>query len=411
MSNYGAVCNNIGVLETEYSEIPWGDPVLERVRPDSFPTYYPSPEPVRSAYPGMVDSLKGLWRDHLVALYGYGSSVNGESSTSLVDFIVVVDRTDSFHHDNRVRRPQDYDPVMGYAPLQSWLNKFSPNFYPSQISIEGVTKGIKYATVGLEDFFTQARAGMRGRDGVSHLYTAGRLQKAMLVPFIINPDSYTQRNIDLAINQARIDGVWLTMALLPEYFTYQELLHEYVGLSYKADKRIEKRNKVNLLISQSKNEYALMMAGLIGAFERQGILEQTDPGEFRKRVSLAEVEVRKWLKECAWYSFRVNYFKNGLTYGPFNGLSYGIAKIRRATARPVDVVEPEQEGITFPEKPSKEFAIATAEDLVSMNPIDSWVFHRPKEDRLFMERCLHWILSENYHRARRILDQVEEGKL
>jgi len=317
-------------VSAECRETSFGAKELESPRPDSFRTYFPGIERVLQAHPGIPKALINLGGRHLIAGIGYGSSFNGESSNSLMDFMLIVDDTRKFHDDNKKRRPQDYDPVFGSPRLQSWLNHFSINLYPSSIELDGQTRRIKYAVVGLEDFLTQARSGMRGREGISHLYTAGRLQKAMLMLFVVDKDPQTRESIDQAINQARIDGVWLTMALLPERFTYEQFINQYAGISYMADKRIEKPNKPKLLVDQSENEYVEMMTGLLGAFEREHILEITSFGEFRKIVSLPEEEVRRWLRESAWYSFRINYLKNILTYGPIRAFEYSVAKVIRS---------------------------------------------------------------------------------
>ena len=185
--------------------------------------------------------------------------------------------------------------------------------------------------LGIDDFLTQASAGLRHRGGLAHLYTAGRLQKAMLVPFILDEDPARRSQIDTAINQARIDGVWLAMGLLPEYFDYNNLLRTYVGLSYAADIRVEKANKVNLLIEQSQQEYARMMGDLIGAFVRTEVLEDLGiGGVYRKRMTLSEREVKNWIRESALYSAGINYVKNPLTCGVGNAVAYAMSKIQRA---------------------------------------------------------------------------------
>lgn len=328
-----------------FQEILWDDKTLELPRPGSLPTFYPSRSRSLKAYPGIISELQLIGEGQMSTAWGYGSSHTGESSNSLIDVLIVVDDPNSFHQANKDSRPKDYDPVTGIPALQAWLNRFSPNFYPSEVLIDGEPRGIKYGVIGLEDFLLQARSGLRGREGCSHLYTAGRLQKAMLVPYILDADPFTRRNIDIAINQARIDGVWLALGLLPEQFDRESLMRKYVGLSYAADVRVEKEDKIDLLINQSRAEYDEMMDDLLGAFTAEGILEQTGEDEFRKRFSLPEAEVKAWLAESAKYSFKINYLKNPMTYGPIRGLEYSLAKLRRARGESAGISETRNSGI------------------------------------------------------------------
>lgn len=316
-------------MRTECTEILWkaSDTVLPGA--GSFPAFYPSPEHALQKYPGLVPALENLGGDQLSTVFGYGSSFNGESPDSWLDFLVVVQDAAQFHRQNQTRHPKDYSPPFGWR-FESWLQRFSPNYKYSEISLEEGNKRIKCGVLDVDNFLTQARAGLRHRGGLAHLYTAGRLQKAILIPFILDEDPARRSQIDTAINQARIDGVWLAMGLLPEYFDYKALLRTYVGLSYAADIRVEKANKVDLLIEQSQQEYARMMEGLLGAFVKSDILEDLGEGVYGKKFTLGEREVRDWIRESALYSAGINYVKNPLTCGVGNAVDYAISKIKRA---------------------------------------------------------------------------------
>lgn len=397
-------------MSPECRRIIWGDEAFGTPRPDKVQTYYPSTEVVLKRYPGLDNVLREEFgEEQFVAVFGYGSSFNGESTTSLVDFILIVDNPFEFHRQNRNRKPGDYDPITGYPGLQTWLNRFSPNYYQSQISIDGQLKNIKYGVLGFDDFLIQARSGLRGSEGVAHLYTAGRLHKVGIYPLLMADDVERRAEIDLAINQARIDGVWLALGLLPDYFDYDSFIHTYVGLSYTADVRAEKGNKVDLLIQQSQEDYAQMTGDLLRLFVDCDVLEGSIEGGFRKKISLGEREVKNWLAESAWYAFRVNYFKNPFTYGPVKALQYGIAKVDRAMTGTVD--KPEitfhQDGRILIKPPSRRFVVSTAQDLVSRNPIASYVLKLPEDRRTVAERRFGWLLGENYDRAKSILATID----
>jgi len=301
-------------------------------RPDSIATYHPSIEPGLQTYPGLRESFRELGGNRLVAAFGYGSSFNGESSESMIDVIILVDDSAAFHRENRTRRPEDY--VSGFVGgwrVQTALNRQSANYYHTELLIGDELKGAKYGVIGYEDFLAQAGAGLRGTGNPAHLYTSGRLHKAAIYPFI-KAEPEKQEKIDTAINQARIDGIWLALGQLPEQFDLSTMLHTYVSVSYAADLRMEKPNKIDLLISQSENDYGTMMKDLLGAFKDQNIIEEIDENQFRKVVSLTSRDVNLWLMESALYSGYINYIKTFLlTVGLGKGWEYGWAKGSRAT--------------------------------------------------------------------------------
>lgn len=321
-------------MSLEARERLWFYHQLQLPRADSIPVYFPSVEPVLAAHPGIVESINDLVGKEASTVFGYGSSFNGEGKAdSWLDFIVVIDDVRRFHEQNRQRRPKDYDPIFGNPTFQTWLNRFSPNYYHTDLLVDGEVKRVKYAVLGFEDFLSQAQAGLRGRKGFGHLYTAGRLQKVGLYPLIEETDEGRRAQINQAINQARIDGVWLSLGFLPVVFNYKDLLRTYVDLSYAADIRIEKQDKVDQIIRQNEREYIVMMQDLLAAFVGNGILEQFGPGIYVKKLTLPEREARDWIREGAYYSAAINYLKNPLTCGVRNGFEYGVQKVERAIGR------------------------------------------------------------------------------
>lgn len=153
-------------------------------------------------------------------------------------------------------------------------------------------------------------------------------RKPPLSPLYKREDESTVA-VESAINTARIDGIWFAMGLLEQKFSYDELLHMYVSLSYKADVRIEKKGKVELLIDRSQDDYAAMLKPIIDSFIENSLIVSGDGG-FEKAISLPRKEVIRRLKQLRTMTFVTNYLKNTLTAGLANGLYYALQKIIRS---------------------------------------------------------------------------------
>ena len=203
------------------------------------------------------------------------------------------------------------------------------------MEVDGIRKGIKIGVIGHDEFLKHARGSMpyamESGEGKGFLYLAGRLQKAALVPIVSNANEAEQAQIDQAINQARIDGVWLTLGLMPNRFTFDQFANQYVGLSYLADRRVEKASKPKDLLYGSYEDYKAMFTPILDEFRRNGIISGERSGIFEKQKSLPEDAVREWLRKSGKHAFEVNFFQNPLTFGLGTGIWYGIAKIRRAS--------------------------------------------------------------------------------
>lgn len=302
---------------------------LGKPDPDLVRIHHPNPVPTIEAYPGLVPEIVELGGDQLTAAYAYGAPFNGESSDSLLDLMLVVRDPAAFHHRNGFWRPEDYPhPVLGGEKFQKWLNRFSPNFYRSSLTLDdGKDYNIKYGVLPYYGFVYRWADVFNG-----DLYVAGRLQKAALVPLVTSPGTEEQAQFDRGINKSRIGGMWLAQGTLPERFSMDELALAYVNLSYMADRRIEKVDKARIILEQSPQDYEAMFDGLVGAFVDADIIEEIDEGQFQKKVSLKEDEVNALLKRAASMSWRYNFLKNPLTFGPLRGLEYSLAKVRRAKA-------------------------------------------------------------------------------
>ena len=277
--------------------------------------------------------LRRAGSKNLVYALEYGSYVTGDASpTSIHDVMIVVDDALQFHKDNLILQQADYGSPQN-ARWHTYLNTFGYNFYMTQY--RGENEEINKAKIAVisQDNFIKGCSGtfkhpQGEREGAFGLYVAGRIQKAALSPLYKREDLSTAA-IECAINTARIDGVWFALGFLEKNFSYEELLHAYVSLSYKADVRVEKKGKVDTLIAQSGNNYRLMLQPIIDEFKQSGLIKQTKEG-YEKIESLTQDEVKKRLGELKYINFLTNYLKNPFTGNFAQVILYALAKLSRA---------------------------------------------------------------------------------
>lgn len=312
-------------------ELNWNSQELSLPSANAFPTFYPP----KTTIPGLEAGVRRIGGEALEVVLGYGSTFSGDATpTSLIDFIAIVRNTREFYYPISLGDEINLGTTRN-PEFHIWCNRSNVNFYSGNMEVDGVKRGIKIGVIEHDEFLKHARGGMpfamESGEGKGFLYLAGRLQKVALVPVVTNTNDVEKKQIDQAINQARIDGVWLTLGLMPEAFTYRQFAGKYVELSYLADRRVEKANKPKALLYGSYENYEAMLVPILAQFAQHGIISETESKEFEKLKSLPEDLVNKWLLEAKNYAFRVNFLQNPVTYGIGAGLSYGIAKVKRAT--------------------------------------------------------------------------------
>ena len=290
------------------------------------------PTSLAEAYfpPGKTDKLlsnvaRERAGENLVGMIEYGSHVTGDAtSTSRRDMILIVKDTEKFHRENMSTSPKDYGRPRSVA-WHTFLNKFGFNFYLTSLKTnDGQNIAVKYAVISSKNFITGCS------NGDLELYVAGRMQKVALRPHFYG-DEKEEEQIKKAINTARIDGVTFALGLQEKQeFNFDTLLHSYVSLSYLADVRIEKPDKIATLIEKSKEDYIKMLTPIIDEFVKSGLIEKTDYG-LRKAHSLSQEEVETILKNMKLPTAIRNFGKNTLTVGFGKGIIYAGEKIIRTT--------------------------------------------------------------------------------
>ncbi len=291
-------------------------------------TYYPKAPVV----PGLADEISRIAGDQLVLGTGYGSAFSGDASkTSLMDLLLVVRNPWTFYR----HVSQLPEVKLGTTRLPGFHAEFNldkGNFYLSTLYLPGSIRHAKLWVIPLDELPKHAQGGRPGvAEGKGGLYLAGRMHKAMFPIFVDNATPEEQEKIDWSFNRARIDGVWLTLGLMPRIFDFNHLAETYVNLSYAADKRVEKAGKSLSLYTKNEPDYREMLTPIIACFVEKGILKPIEGEDgFVKLMSPEKQDVQKWLQHCASEARKTNFLKNPLTFGLFEGITYGLAKVKRA---------------------------------------------------------------------------------
>lgn len=315
----------------EVRVIGWNSPEMKLVSPNDFATFYPP----AINNPEWVRRLRTIGGGQIEVARLYGSVASGDASkTSLTDILVVVRNPVAFY-DNAIASGEVKLGTVNDSGVHALFGENKQNFY---LTRDGRAK-LWIATH--REVMKHARGAMpEVEGGKGKGYAAGRWQKTEFPLLFDDATERERQEIDLAMNQARLAGVWQAIGLCPRIFGFDQLAGLYANLSYLADKRVEKENKASALVSKNYSHYVEMLTPILRCFAEKGILAEklirdgdTEEVVYEKMISLAEKAVRKWLKEEASSAFWTNFLKNTWTMGPLNGLGYGIAKVRRSISR------------------------------------------------------------------------------
>lgn len=303
----------------------WDSPELGLIKPDDFPAFYPKAPVI----PGLEEEIKRIGGDQLVRGSGYGSAFSGDASkTSLMDMLLVVKNPWSFY--KYVTEIPEFR--LGTTRMPGFHAEFNlekGNFYLATVYPIGGPRGVKFWIIPLDELTKHSQGGLPSApEGKGGLYLAGRMHKAMFPTFAENGIPDEQKQIDLAFNKARIDGVWLALGLMHRTFSRDQLAETYVNLSYAADKRVEQANKSQSLLYKNYDCYQQMLDPVISSFIESGLIRPISGEEgYIKLMSLPEAEVNDWLKKCASQASKTNYIGNFLTMG--GRIGYAAHKVIR----------------------------------------------------------------------------------
>lgn len=281
--------------------------------------------------------LRRTGQENLTYAIQYGSHITGDAKpTSMIDMMIIVENTTLFHQQNMQIASGDYGLPHSIA-WHTWLNKFGFNFYHTEMDMDGQRKKVKYAVISREDFIKGCNGSLAEKERIGKgdfgMYVAGRIQKAALRPFFKAGDEEKTAEIEKAINNARIDGIWLSLGFLDNEFSLTDLLQTYVSLSYWADLRVEKPGKIAIIIERSRKDYETMLQPILAEFAQSGLITVTGDLRWEKRQFPSRQEVEKRIRQLKMRTAATNYIKNVLTVGPCKGAVYAFRKIQKARSK------------------------------------------------------------------------------
>ncbi len=307
----------------------WDDPILKAPSPTSFPTYFARHVYIPNSIRLAAQRFRGENTDFA---FIYGSSLYKEDASSgMIDMGIFVENIGRFHQENMKAFGGDYgDPHSVW--FHTWFNKNRPNFYHTKLSIDGEIKPAKYFSIQ----FDQAIDRLNSWD----IYLSGRLHKPMIAPLVEPADQETKNQLNYAVNQSRINGAVLALALIDEEFSFRKFAEVYASISYLGDRRgkYEKDNKHLIILEECWDEFGNMLPPILEALTDVGMIESTGNDNFARGISLSHESVEKFLEKSNRRAKVLN-ISNAVTVGIQKSLKYVMSKEERARASRARVPE------------------------------------------------------------------------
>lgn len=269
-------------------------------------------QPVRPAVHALADHVRGRFEKSARAILFYGSCLRtGDDRDGIVDLYVLVN---SYH--------RSYD-----KPIWASLNKLlPPNVYYLEIPFEGRTVRAKYAVLSLADFHR----------GVSrnwfHSYIWGRFAQPTAVVYA-SSDAVAERIYESLARAVRT-FVANVLPEVPSAFSGRDFWYCGLSLSYRAELRAERAEKLVRLCDAAPQYYAEVTAAALEDLELDGIsIEVRKPDCYRARVGATERRRsrRRWRVRTfqgKWLSV-LRLLKGWATFA--GGTEYILWKIKRHT--------------------------------------------------------------------------------
>jgi hypothetical protein len=274
-------------------------------------------QPVTPAVQALADRIRSIYGDAVQGILFYGSCLrSGDDRGGMVDLYVIVERYRSAY--------------------RSWfwagLNKIlPPNVFYLETGAEGRVVRAKYAVLSLADF-------KRGTSRAwFHSYLWGRFAQPAAILHSRNPDVADQ--LHQALGQAAVTFLTRVIPCAPERFSTRQLWLKGLSLSYRAELRAERPEKVAGPFQASADYYDhLTSAALpllpypVARIDAEEICYEPQISALRRRCSRMGWRVRS-LQGKLLSVLRL--IKGAFTFS--GGLDYILWKIERHTGVSVEV--------------------------------------------------------------------------
>jgi hypothetical protein len=274
-------------------------------------------QPASPAIHALADRLLANYGDAIEAILFYGSCLRtGEDRGGLVDLYVLV---------NRYRAIES-------RRLLATLNKLlPPNVFYIEVPFEDRVVRAKYAVLSLKDFAAGASRWF-------HSYIWGRF--AQPVGLIYARNDQIRDHIQSALVQAVLSFVARVLPRVPNSFTARDLWRQGWTLSYRAELRAEKPDKLAGLFEAAPDYYEqLTWAALSRLFFPIDIQKENNTYRYTvsiadraRRMSQLDWMVRSWQGKLLSI---LRLIKGLLTFR--GGIDYILWKIERHSGVKVEV--------------------------------------------------------------------------
>ena len=232
------------------------DPLSKLIRQEAC---RPVPPPVQA----LADRLRAVYGDAAAAILFYGSCLrSGDDRGGMVDLYVLVDSY-------RAAYPSRF--------LQLLNRLLPPNVFYLEVSHDGRRVRAKYAVLSLADF--ERGASLRW----FHSYIWGRF--AQPVAIVYARDRHTSERVARALARAVVTFIRRVLPCTPSPFTAGELWFKGLSLSYRAELRAERPEKLKGLVARYAPHYeALTRAALPVADLSVAVSEHGGRARYEARI-------------------------------------------------------------------------------------------------------------------------------
>ncbi len=236
-----------------------------------------SSQPVAPAFHYLAEQLLEIYTDSAQAILFYGSCLrSGDATDGIADLYIIVD---------------DYHKAF-QRPYQASLNKLlPPNVFYLERPFEEITVRAKYAVLTLNDFLKGTSTRW------FHSYLWGRFAQPTVLIYTRSEALADQIRIGLA--QAALTFIARVVPCLPATFSTRDLWTQGLRLSYRAELRAERPDKIVKLFDANVNFYENLTRAAISEIHYQ--VEYDDA----KRPHRYHTSIAHNIRKTSWSAWKL----------------------------------------------------------------------------------------------------------